>query len=194
MSFESPSSFTGHLKNGSHTLLLYEDKMKAEQIRLDFIKDGLENNQTCVYITTESDGKKFEKSLREKNLDISKVKEEGLFHVYNIDNPFTNYGGFGKSIDKIWKDLSQKIKSPMRIACNIVGDVSALSENQVQDLLEKESCINDDFVKSEDMLLCTYFVGNVGSETSSKFLQAIKHHSSVMFAPVESEGIGFNLD
>lgn len=194
MSFESPHSFTGHLDNGSHTLLLYEDKMKAERIRLDFIKDGLENNQACVYITTESDGKNFEKSLREKNLDISKVKKEGLFHVYNIDNPFTNYGGFGKSIDKIWEDISQKIKSPMRIACNIVGDIASLSENQINDLLEKESCIHSDFVKSDDLLLCTYFVGNVDSETNSKFLEAIKHHNSVMFAPLESEGIGFNLD
>ena len=194
MSFEPPNSFTSHLGNGSHTLLLYEDKMKAEQIRLDFIKDGLENNQACVYITTESDGKKFEKLLREKNLDISKVKDAGLFHVYNIDNPFTNYGGFGKSIDKIWGDLSQKIKSPMRIACNIVGDVANLSDNQIQDLLETESCINSDFAKSEDLLLCTYFVGNVNSETNSKFLESIKNHNSVMFAPIESEGIGFNLD
>ena len=194
MNFDTPGSFASELGNGSHTLLLYEDKMKANQIRLDFIKDGLENNQSCVYITTESDGAKFEKSLREKNLDMDKVKGMGIFHVYNIDNPFTNFGGFSKSIDKIWNDLSKKIKSPMRIACNIVGDVANLSENQIEDLLDKESCIHSTFAKSEDYLLCTYFVGNVGSETSSKFLEAIKHHDSVMFAPLDSDGIGFNLD
>ena len=41
---------------------------------------------------------------------MEKIKK-WLFHVYNIDNPFTNFGGFSKSIDTFW--FSEKIKSPI---------------------------------------------------------------------------------
>ena len=194
MSFKEPKAFASKLESGDHTLLLYEDKMKAHEIRLNFIKDGLEENQSCVYITSESDGNAFEKSLKEKNLDMKKIKKNGLFHVFNISQPFTNFGGFSKSVDAIKKEISKTVKSPMRIAYNIVGDISKISDKQIDELLEKESVIQQNMDDSKDMHLCTYFVGNVDSETDSKFLESIKLHHSVMFAPVNSEGIGFNLD
>ena len=194
MSFKESGAFSSDLGSGQHTLLLYEDKMKAHEIRLNFIKDGLEENQSCVYITSESDGNSFEKSLKEKNLDMEKIKKNGLFHVFNISQPFTNFGGFSKSIDTIKKEVSKKVKSPMRIAYNIVGDISKVSDKQIDELLDKESAIQNNMQESQDIHLCTYYVGNVDSETSSKFLESIKLHHSVMFAPMNSEGIGFNLD
>ena len=194
MSFKSPESFTKTLRKGSHTLLLYEDQLRAEQIRLDFVKSGLIQNQHCVYITTSNDGQQFEKSLDDDNIDMEKIRKKGIFQVYNIDNPFTNYGGFSNSIDKIWTEISKTTKSPVRIACNIIGDITKITNSQVTELLEKESCINHDFAKSNDFLLCTYYVGKVNSETNSKFLESIKEHGSVMFLPENSEGIGFSLD
>ena len=194
MNFKESKTFASELDSGQHTLLLYEDKMKAHEIRLNFIKNGLEDNQSCVYITSESDGYAFEKSLKEKNLDMEKIKKNGLFHVYNISQPFTNFGGFSKSVDTIKKEIAKTVKSPMRIAYNIVGDVSRISENQIDELLDKESSIQENMKTSKDVHLCTYYVGNVDSETSSKFLESIKLHHSVMFAPLNSDGIGFELD
>ncbi len=193
MNFSEPEKFSSELPKGSHTLLLYEDKEKANSLRIDFIKNGLDANQPCVYISVDNDSKEFKKALSEKGLDIEKLEKDGLFHIYNVDNPFTSYGSFSKFTEKIWADISKKVKSPIRIACNFIGDITSLSENQVDELLENESCIHDEFAKSEDYLLCTYYVGNINSKSDSKFLDAIKQHHSVMFAPLNSKGIGFNL-
>ena len=193
MNFSEPEKFSLELEKGTHTLLLYEDKDRANSLRVDFIKNGLVAKQSCVYITTENDSKQFKQSLVEKGLDVEKLEKDGLFYVYNVDNPFTSYGSFSKFAQKTWADISKRTKSPIRIACNFIGDVTSLSENQIDELIENESCIHNEFAKSEDYLLCTYYVGNVNSESNSKFLDAIKQHHSVMFAPLNSKGIGFNL-
>ena len=193
MNFSEPEEFSSALEKGTHTLLLYEDKDRANSLRIDFVKNGLEKNQSCVYITTENDSKQFKKALSEKGVDIEKLEKDGLFHILNVENPFTSYGSLSKFAEKISSDISKKAKSPIRIACNFIGDVTGLSENQVNELLENETSIHNEFGKSEDYLFCTYYVGNINSKSDSKFLDAIRQHHSVMFAPLNSKGIGFNL-
>ena len=193
MNFSEPEEFSSEIEKGTHTLLLYEDKDRANSIRIDFVKKGLLKNQPCVYITTDNDSSDFKKTLSERGVDIEKLEKDGLFHIYNIGNPFTSHGSLSKFVEKTCSDITKKVKSPFRIACNFIGDVASLSENQVNELLENESSIHNEFGKSEDYLLCTYYVGNINSKSDSKFLDAIRQHHSVMFAPLNSKGIGFNL-
>jgi len=181
------------MKKGTHALLLYEDENKAKKIRLEFIKAGLKKNETCIYLTTEHDEKIFEKNLDELGIDIEKFKAKNKFKIFQIANPFTHNGGFGNSINKVWKEISGTFHSPIRIACNIVGHVSKLSTDQIENLLTTEMCVNQEFTKSEDYLLCTYNIGETDSETSDYFLKAIKKHNAAIFTPRSSVGIAIYL-
>ena len=165
-----PLEFTNLLKKGTHVLLIYEDESRANKIRLEFIKKGLTKNESCVYLTTEHDKKLFEKNLIELGVNLDKFQAKNKFKIFQIPNPFTSNGGFGNSINKIWEEITNTFHSPMRIVCNIVGDVSQLSNDQLKNLLTTENCIHQDFSKSEDYLLCTYNIGKINSKTSYDFL------------------------
>src|SRR5689334_10553 len=54
--FPVPLRYIDSLENKQHILLLYEDITYAQIIEFRFIKNGLANGETCVYVTHEDSG------------------------------------------------------------------------------------------------------------------------------------------
>jgi hypothetical protein len=65
-----------------HVALLYEEPERARAIEFQFIKNGLENGQSCCYIIHEKENIEFiEKEMADNGIDVARFTQNGMLQV-----------------------------------------------------------------------------------------------------------------
>lgn len=193
MSKYKPQTFIKKIKSGDHALILQEDDVKARDLRLEFIQDGLENNEHCIYVTAQHDAALFEGKLQERGVDVAKFKESGHLIIVTIQDPFVQKEGFTTYMSNVWNKLSFDEKQKTRFACNVIRDIARVEDSQVKEFIKVEKWLQDEFMNNNFAILCSCDIANVSGKTTHTFLQNIHNHNSVIFAPKGNPGCGFYL-
>ena len=174
--------------------MLQEDNEKVQRLRLEFIKKGLENKENCLYVTTQRDKGRFEVELSKMGIDVKKFQKSGALKIISISDPFVQEEGFTASISAVWKTLPIDNTKKTRIACNVLKDITKITNDQVKEIIKVEAWLQEKFMSSNFTILCTCDISNIDSSTEPTFLKNIQNHHGVMFAPKESAGLGFYLN
>ena len=127
-------------------------------------------------------------------IDVKKFQKSGTLKIISISDPFVQDEGFTASISAVWKTLPIEKTKKTRIACNVLKDVTKITNEQVKEIIKVEAWLQEKFMGPNFTILCTCDISNIDSNTEPTFLKNIQNHHGVMFAPKNSEGLGFYLN
>jgi len=143
---------------GSHFCYFYENKVNLLKVLTSFFKDGLENNEYCIWVIsdflTEQEIKDYF-SKNYTNFDEYFIEEQLKF--YNYKDWYNNTGSINaKKIINNWNQhLNYALEKGYR-GIRITGDVHLISREEVDLFSDYEiqfnSFIKEKFIKA----ICTY--------------------------------------
>jgi hypothetical protein len=187
---DASKKFIDSLENDVHLLLLYEDLRKAENIQIDFLKQGLLNGECCIFAMPYKTN--IEEKMMKKGIDVLKYKKNNLLHIFpivpksNISDSVNDFKKFSEKIQSITKDK-------VRICAMLNIDVS--TKEGMEAFILAETISHDNFKSFYGSWLCSYNISEIDKEEKISWIKKlIKCHDSVIIAPLNESGIAFDVD
>ena len=118
-----------------HQTLFYRSDAGIHTQILEFFNSGINKNERCVYLTTQSDGNVIFESLKENNNPSSTIK---LFSYFNLPDPVISPTLFEEKM----KRMKNTILNPDfqgRVAFNVLGNMSRFSLKVISEITEIEN-------------------------------------------------------
>ena len=174
----------GKIPWGTHFCLFYEGKEDLLDILIPYFKEGLENNEYCMWLTSELLTKKeaegaaekeipnFEKYLKKKQIEIIPFDE-----WYLSDNIF--------DLQRVLNDWLEKLnhaRSQGYDGLRVTGNTAWLEKTDWKSFTDYEEEINNVISNYEMIAICTYSLENCGPY---EILDVIHNHQ---FALIRKEG------
>ena len=166
---------------GSHVLFAYESD--EEQIRMlaEYLKDGLANNELCVYVTPSSK-KQIIKELKAAGLNVQSAVDDGRVRIYDMNETYLPDGTFSRdymldNVSKFLGDAASEGYNGLRTA----GTMTWLYDHPeyADEADHYEHLVNDLKVKHPDFTgLCLYPVRRGSSKVIDK---AMHSHPSIIY-------------
>ncbi len=184
-----PLKFVDTLDTKKHIVLFYEDPDYARKIEFQFIKNGLEKGEHCIYATEEDPGLIMLKMLN-YGISIKGYFQKGFLHVYQIRDGLDSLVEHIKSAKENLKRILADSRPPVRLVSRIVADVSSLSGMTAEMKLEREfHNAFDDFGGS---VICPYDITKI--EASRSWIPyLLENHHAIIYAPKSRQGGVFFL-
>ena len=185
----SSNNFLNNLKNDKHLLLLYEDVEKAADIQINYIIQGLENEECCVIAMPP--GINFLEKLQEKNIDIENYQRKNLLYVLDVPKR----EDFSNDVE-VFKFFSTKIMSLNSGKLRICGmlDFDLSKKEGMNSFIKAEATSHQNFNSFNGSWLCSYDISKIESKEKMMWLRKLfRCHDSVMVVPAKDSGIAFDL-
>lgn len=150
---------------GAHVCLFYQSKSDLIEILIPYFKQGLENNELCIWATSEpleaeEAGAALKKAV--KNLDYSIKKGQ-----MEILNARTLYAQSGKlEADRVLKFWTQKEKEALEKGFNglrVSGNPFCLEREKRRNFVDYEAEVNNVIENYRMMALCCYSLDKCGA-------------------------------
>jgi len=172
-----PFRYVDSLEQKQHILLLYEDPAYARLIEFRFIKNGLADGETCVYVTHEDSGSIVLKFL---NYGIPmQYFQSGKLRIIQMRETCCNGE---KMLEKSRKDVETILDGlvpPYRIVGRIVSNISTIDGISVQLELEKKthSCFED----FRGSVMCIYDISEIEKTRRKSWMEDLRqtHHTII---------------
>lgn len=174
----------GDVPWGTHFCLLYRTKEDLTDILVPYFKAGLDNNEFCMWVTSESLGVEGAKaSLKKVVEDLDSHIANGQIEILDCSQWYTKTGTFeGDKGLKGWVEKEtqavQRGFDRIRLAVN----TSWLKKRDSTELTDYEAAVGDVIAKYGGMGVCCYSLDECGA---SKVIDLISHHQ---FALARREG------
>ncbi len=160
---------------GAHYCLFYKSKEDLVELLTQYFKYGLDNNQFCMWVTTDTDvEKKARKSLSKvmPNLNDSQIKKQMEFancSEWYLRDGFFQYELVSKNwIDKLNYSINQHYEG-----IRVTGDLGWLDESVWQSLMDYEMHLNDSIPRNRFVAICSYPLEKL---SASKLIDVLRHH------------------
>jgi hypothetical protein len=180
-----PLRYVGSIEKRQHILLIHDDVGYAQMIEFHFIKNGLLNQENCVYVTHEDSGSIVLKFL---NYGIPlQCFNNGKIKVIQLHDTCGNAEQISDRCKKDVEMILGNLIPPYRIAGRIVPNVSTVEGITVQLDLEcrSHSCF-DDFGGS---VMCTYDISKIEKTKRKSWLEELRRtHHAIIHATKFGEG------
>jgi len=187
---EAPQNFVNALRKDKHLLLLYEDVDKAITFQLDYIKQGLQNEECCIFAMPYQFN--IEEKMKEKGIDVQIYKEKNLLHILPVPS-CTNYS---ESFE-IFKKFSEKILSISKQKARICGmlDFDLSTKEGMDAFITAETTSHSNFDSFSGSWLCSYDISKIEEEEKISWIKKLfKCHDSVIVIPSYESGVAMDLN
>ena len=177
---DTPHRFLNNLNTNKHILLLYDDPEEAKKIEFQFIDNGLEKGEHCIY-ATEEDPEFIQEKMEEHGIDVNFFLEKGLLHISQPDDPNNHpegiLAGAKNSLERILKNSTP----PYRIVASLIPDTEIPEIIDVHLKIEKEFHAN--FENFDGSIICPYNIKNLEQNNDSyRIRKLFDSHHSVLYA------------
>jgi hypothetical protein len=171
----------GSVNWGTHFCQLYHTKEDLIDIIIPYLKAGLENNEFCIWITSNSQEAReaFKKSV--PDLDIYLEKRQIEIIPYN--DWYLKAGFFDpQEVLKGWVEKYNKALTSDYDGLRLTEDIFSLEEEYRDDFAEYEKEIDRVIGKYQIIALCTY---HLNEYNAAEIIDIITNYQ---FALVKKEG------
>jgi DNA repair protein RadC len=164
---------------GTHLCQFYETKQDLIDILVPYFKVGLENNEFCMWITSENlNEEEAKQAMREAMPDFGQYLERGQIEILPYAQWYLKDGVFSRRrILNAWLDkLSQALHNDydgMRVSSN----TSWLTESKWRNFSKYEKEVNNLIGKHRMFAICTYSLSKCGA---SEIIDVVKNHHSTL--------------
>lgn len=169
----------GYIPWGTHFSQLYENKEDLIDILVPYFKAGLENNEFCIWITSNFITKEDILAAMHKTmpnfkdyLNIGQMEILPYHHFYLEEDSFSAYNLIDKGIS-IHDKVLQKGYNGLRMSV----DKSFVERKYWKSLIEYEKALNSYISNYKIIFLCTYSIKNC---EAGDIIDIIQSHQSVL--------------
>jgi hypothetical protein len=174
----------GDVPWGTHFCQFYQTKGGLIDILVPYFKAGLENNESCMWVTSEPlRAEEAEKSLRKAIKDLDKYIKRGQIEILDYSQWYTKSGKF--EADKVFRGWANKKNEALKRGFDglrLAGNTYWLDKRSWEAFKRYEEEV-DDIIKSHRMLaICSYSLDKCGP---SEIIDVVGTHK---FALIKREG------
>ena len=169
---------------GTHLCQFYQTKEDLIDILVPYFKAGLENNEFCMWITSEPLGfDAVNEAMRKAVPEFDQHLKKGQIRIISHAEWYFKEGSFDlKRVLKSWIESLNQALAKGYDGMRVAGNTAWLEKGSWKDFADYEDKINDAISKYRMIAICTYSLGQCGS---SEIIDVIKNHQ---FALIRRDG------
>lgn len=174
----------GDVPWGMHICYFYQTKEDLIDILVPYFKIGLENNEFCVWITSEplkTEGARA--ALNKEIKDLDEYIRKGQIEILDYSQWYTKSGKF--EADNILSSWVEKEKQALKKGFNglrLTGNTFWLEKKDWKDFVNYEKTVNNVISKHKMLAICSYPLDKCGA---SEIVDVTSNHQ---FALIGREG------
>jgi hypothetical protein len=163
-----PISLAGsHLGETRHVCALFNDDEEEYRVLLPFIKDGLESGDKAVHVLNPTQRQDHLQRLAAAGIDPAAAEQHGQLELRVNTEVYLPDGRFDQDrMLQVFEQLASGSTAggfPLsRICCRM--DWAVEDRSHVDDVIEFESRVNDVWRHHDDVVICTYHLGQFGGD------------------------------
>ncbi len=186
-----PIKFLDSIENHKHIVMFYEEPEWAQTIGFEFLKNGLEKGEHCIYAMMD-DIEIVKENMSDYGIDVDKFLNNNLLHIYKIPDSYDYAKDPIEEAKKFWKKVMSDTIPPLRIFSTFTRELHQKDAIECQTRIEEY--LDSQFDKIQGTWICPYNVTNIESGNRFKWIKKlISSHKSVIFAPSMEQGTAFDL-
>lgn len=174
----------GDVPWGTHFCQFYETKKDLIEILVPYFKVGLENNELCVWITSEPlSTKEATEALKKEASNLDDYIRKGQIEILDHSQWYTKPGYFDSH--QVLQGWVEKEKEALRNGFDglrLTGNTLWLQKRDWRDFTEYEAAVNSVIGKFRMLAICTYCLDKCGA---SEIMDVVSNHQ---FALIKREG------
>ncbi len=155
----------GDVPWGTHFCQFYQSKQDLIEILVPYFKSGLENNEYCIWITSEPLGAgEAMEALRDAVPDIDERVAQGQIEILPYDQWYVLDGVFDQ--DRVLSGWVSKLEAAEKrgyAGLRLTGNTFWLEKSDWENFTDYEEAINNTIGKYRMLALCTYSLDKCGA-------------------------------
>jgi len=165
----------GDVPWGTHFCTFYSKKQDLIDILVPYFKAGLENNEFCMWITSEPlNQKKAENAIRKVMPDFDEYLKKGQIEILPYDKWYLAEGSFDwQRVKQGWIDKLSLALTMDYAGIRITGNTAWIEKGLWRDFTDYEHQINESIGRYRIIALCAYCLENCGT---SEIIDVINNH------------------
>ena len=169
---------------GTHLCQFYDTKQDLIDIVVPYVKAGLENNEFCVWVTSEPLSEKgAEEALRKAVPDFTQYLERGQIDIVAYTEWYFKNGAFNlQRVLNAWIDKLNQALAKGYDGMRITGNTAWLEKREWRNFAEYEQEVNSVIGKYRMLAICTYPLSKCGA---SEIVEVMDNHQ---FASIRQAG------
>ncbi|MCJ7742973.1 MAG: DNA repair protein RadC [Dehalococcoidales bacterium] len=160
---------------GTHICQFYDTKQDLVDILIPYFKAGLENNELCIWVTSEPlSEKEAEEAMRKAMPNLAQYLERRQIEIvphtewYVKDGAFNSQRVLNAWIHKLDQALGEGYEG-----IRVTGDTSWLERKDWRNWASYEEMLNNDIGNYQMIAICTY---SLGRSAGSEVLDVMDNH------------------
>ncbi|MFC2059936.1 PAS domain S-box protein [Chloroflexota bacterium] len=155
----------GDVSWGTHFCQFYQQKEDLIDILVVYFKAGLENNELCLWVTSEPLGVEAAKAALEKAVsNLDDYFSKGQIEILDASHGYTKSGKF--EADEVLRSWVEKEKQALERGfegLRLAGNTSWLGEENWKDFADYEAAVGGVVSKHKMIALCSYPLDRCGA-------------------------------
>ena len=185
-----PIKYIDHLDRHKHIVLLYDNEKYAYWIISRYILNGLNNNESCIFFTSD-DPKTVEERLSLEGIDVNLFKQKNSLSIYNIEKSYNYKLDILSTLKHIRKEATFGMKSPYRIVGRTITDTETKDGMTLGIALEKIG--HEHFDEFEYSQMCYYDISKIEQSLRPQWIaNHLKNHHYVIYASEPDKAVAFD--
>lgn len=164
---------------GTHFCQFYQTKEDLVDILVPYFRAGLENNEFCLWVTSEPlDAEYAKKALKKEVKNLDDYIKKGQIEILDYRQWYTRSGHFDS--DKVLQRWGEKEKQSLKKGFDgirITGNTLWLKRKDWKDFTDYEAFVNSVICKHRILAICTYSLDKC---TASEIIDVVSNHQSTL--------------
>lgn len=165
----------GEVRWGTHFCVFYQSKQDLIDILVPYFKEGLENNEFCMWVTSEPlSAEDAGKSLSQAVTNLDDYIKKGQIEILDYSDWYTKSGVF--EADRVLQGWVQKHDEAIKRGFDglrITGNTLWLEKKDWSKFVDYEAVVNSVICKYRMLAICTYCLDKCGA---SEILDVENNH------------------
>ncbi|MXV62053.1 histidine kinase [Natronorubrum sp. JWXQ-INN-674] len=149
-----------HDHANDHFALIYESQAEQFAAAVPFIRQGLERNERCLYITHHNTRTAVLAAMRDGGIDVDAALESGQLSIHDEDETYLRNGTFDaeETLDFLGGAIEEATEEGPYDALRVTGEMSGVlrEDPEGEELIRCEAKANYLFDEVDGIALCQY--------------------------------------
>ncbi len=174
----------GDVPWGTHFCQFYQTKEDLIDLLVPYFKAGLENNEFCMWVTSEPLGEKEAREAMQKAVsDLDQYLKKGQIEIVPYTEWYLKDGVFNlQRVLNAWIDKLNQALAKGYDGLRLTGNTAWLEKREWENFTQYEEELNNAIGKYQMIAICTYSLDKCGA---SEVIDVVKNHQ---FALIKREG------
>jgi len=187
---ETKSGIVSNISSGTHFCVFYQTKDDLISILTPYFKAGLENNELCMWITSDPlETSDAEMSLRKVVRNLDDYVQQGQIEILGFHQWYITFGRFEP--DKVLQGWMEKEKQAMEkgfTGLRLAGNTSWLCKEDWKEFSQYEAKINEIIGDHRMTALCSYPLDRC---EAPEVIDIVSNHQ---YAVIRREGVWESIE